>query len=337
MKPFVTGFQDISRVSIAIPIKDEASRLPRLLNSLVLSAQGCDVPVTATILVNNSSDRSAEIARSYENTAINAQIREVTFSARRASAGHARAAAMRFASSKGGLIMTTDGDASVHPRWIASAVQEARNGADVVCGRISSRIPIPLRRGARARITVLESGYTALMHELRFYLEQMAGLLDPRARQPHYVESGATIAIRSDAFRRIGGCPLVRHSEDRALVAAARRHDLRISYSDRMRVRVSGRLMGRAEGGMAECLRERMASPDPLADQAILNPDLLLSLWTLGRRGMPVIWPDRSQVHGSRLRASDLEVALPQLTDLMEQIVRPQYAAWRAMEQGVAV
>lgn len=75
--------------------------------------------------------------------------------------------------------------------------------------------------------------------------------------------------MRAALLRRIGGAPLVSCGEDRALVAALRLVDARVRHAPGIVVLVSGRLAGRAAGGMAETLQRRSVSPDLLADDRL--------------------------------------------------------------------
>ena len=73
------------------------------------------------------------------------------------------------------------------------------------------------------------------------------------------------------ALRRVGGVPLVATGEDRALIAALRRIDTPVRQDPRIRVTVSGRIEGRAPGGMADTIRRRMVQQDEYTD-AQLEP-----------------------------------------------------------------
>ena len=91
-----------------------------------------------------------------------------------------------------------------------------------------------------------------------------------------------------------------------------------------MMVTVSARLQGRAEGGMAETLRHRLAEADPLVDQAMLPLDVIRQLWAEAVAGRPGLYPCRAAPGDwQRLRASDLETALPHLASFVCGTVRP--------------
>lgn len=76
-----------------------------------------------------------------------------------------------------------------------------------------------------------------------------------------------------------------------------------------------------------------MQDDDPLADHAMLAPEVL-TMWQRARTGMLTAYPDRSLPVGLRLRASDLEAALPRLRAFVETTVRPQEADWHALGAG---
>ena len=87
---------------------------------------------------------------------------------------------------------------------------------------------------------------------------------DPWPR--HQEESGASIAVCAGAYRRAGGMPPAPLAEDRAFFAALRRIDARIRHAPEVSVVVSGRILGRAAGGMADTIRRRLMTPDSWLD-----------------------------------------------------------------------
>jgi len=87
--------------------------------------------------------------------------------------------------------------------------------------------------------------------------------------------------------------------EDRAFIEALRRVDARIRHSPTVRVVVSGRIIGRAVGGMADTIRRRLAKSDEMLDER-LEParsaaqrawmrGLLREIWTAGRSMPPAV------------------------------------------------
>lgn len=322
----------IDRVVIAIPARNEANRIWLLLDALSAAAGRCHLPVTALVLANNCRDRTAAVADACSSPSMPVTVYETFFPDGFASAGRARRTAMELAARDGALLMTTDADAVPHPAWIAAALRETDAGADLVCGTIAARVDHVLATASGARITRAESAYGALVHEIRHCMDRMAGRQSVAGPRPHYMESGASLAIRADAYRVIGGLPAVDSSEDRALAHRAERNGLTVRYVDDMRMQVSARLHGRARGGMAECLRLRMCDGDPTADQAMLPLAMLRHLWRRAMDGHADAYPDRGRTWGAGLRASDLERDLPELERFVAGTVRPAFARWM---QGV--
>lgn len=330
-----TGARGLDAVHIAVPVRNEAGRLPRLLRALATSAARSPVPVSVHVLANDCTDASAPLARNFRDDALAVQVQEVAFPGSRPSAGRARRLAMDSAAHPGTLLLTTDGDATPGPDWIVTALAAAAAGADVVCGTIEVRAGHVLATRSGARITQAEAAYAALVHEVRHGLDQLAGRQPAAGPRPHYMESGASLAIRADAYHAIGGLPALDSSEDRALVGLAERSGLVVRYEPRMRAGVSARLRGRAPGGMAACLSRRMTDPDPVADQAMLPLATLRRLWTQAIAGTHVPYPDRARPWGLPLTASGLEAALPSLRAFVTETVRPDLARWRQATREV--
>jgi hypothetical protein len=150
-----------------------------------------------------------------------------------------------------GVIATTDADTLVAPTWLAATLREVEVGAEAVGGRIlvaareRGAMPPPVRSRFLRNV-----GYHALASEV-------AARLDPRPGDPwpcHEQFFGASLALTARAYRAVGGLPVLPSSEDKALGLALRRLDLEIRHSLDVRVFTSGRLAGRAPGGLAALL-----------------------------------------------------------------------------------
>ncbi len=263
---------------VAIPTKDEAERLPACLSALAAQTDSSGRSLDSgafgvAIFANNCVDESAEVARSMApGLPFLLRVFEASLLPPFAHAGGARRAAMDLAetwlleqSQHDGVILTTDADSRVSRDWIANNVAAIDAGADAVLGRIvldeeGELLPETLhRRGA------LESAYEALLTEI-------AALLDPLDYNPwphHATISGATLAVTRDAYRRVGGLPSVPLGEDKAFIAELGRHDARIRFCPRVEVTTSGRVNGRAPGGVADTLRLRSETPDAFCDEAL--------------------------------------------------------------------
>lgn len=312
----------IDRIVVAIPVKDEESRIQAALLAIDRAAREVALPVSIVVLVNNSSDGTiARIGSIACTLSIGLHVQEVTLPPPLANAGGARRLAMEMAADRAprGVLMTTDADAVVAPQWFQAGLHGLAT-SELVCGAIEvEELPA---EAAGSRIARIEREYGCIMHEIRFAADLLSGRQDGLSR-PHYMESGATLAMRASTYDAIGGLPPVGFGEDRALVHRVEVQGLRVRYCPAMRAAVSGRLDGRAVGGMAACLRARSLSSDPVADQSMLARPHIESLWKATREGQRVLWPDRSVSHGPAQRASDLERVLPGLEVFLAEEVRP--------------
>lgn len=275
---------------VAIPMKDEAERLPACLGALA-GQRGSTRRSLArgafgvVIFANNCHDGSAEVARSAApGLPFPVRVFEASLLPDFAHAGGARRAAMDLAETwlseqdePEGVILTTDADSRVAPNWIADNLTAIEAGADAVLGRVgldedSDLLPLALH--ARGD---LESAYEDRLTEI-------AALLDPVEDNPwphHATISGATIAITRQAYLSVGRLPCVPLGEDKALIAELRRLDARIRFCPHIEVTTSGRTVGRAPGGVADTLRLRSEAPDALCDEALepLSVAVMRAVW----------------------------------------------------------
>jgi hypothetical protein len=128
-------------------------------------------------------------------------------------------------------LLTTDADTVAPPGWVAANLAALR-GVDAVAGRavIDPREAALIPRHLH-ELDAQECRYAAL-------LDEIAALLAPEPHDPwprHDEHSGASIALRASGAR-------IRHAPE-------------------VWVTVSGRLDGRAQGGMADTIRARIANP----------------------------------------------------------------------------
>lgn len=253
---------------VAIPAHNEADWIARCLTAL--NTQLGSAFDHAVLLVNNSTDATALIARSMQpSLAFPIDVVEHQFAPAQQTAGEARRMGMNLAADRvrpDGVLLCTDADGQVSPDWLAANLFHIRQGADAVAGRAvldpidAAAIPAALHE-ADAR----ECAYAALLDEIDSRLDP-----DPADPWPRHTEhSGASICVTLDAFRRAGGIPPVSVGEDRAFFSALRRVDARLRHALDVQVTVSGRIQGRAAGGMADTIRRRLVAPDLFLDDAL--------------------------------------------------------------------
>jgi hypothetical protein len=144
----------------------------------------------------------------------------------------------------------------------------------------------------------------------------MAWILDPELHDPyprHTEASGASLAVTVKALHSVGGIPPVPHGEDRAFVRALWLMDRRIRHDPSVMVTVSGRLEGRANGGMAETMRRRSVQQDELTDEQVEPAEDAWRRYGLRRRVRDV-WSTRI---ADRQLPGDLAVAMSPFHDAM--------------------
>ena len=175
----------------------------------------------------------------------------------------------------------------------------------------------------------------ALECELTELLDRIAFLLDPDPADPwprHTEAAGASIAVTMDAFRRTSGIPPIATGEDRAFVKLLARMDARIRHDPTIRVTVSGRTSGRAEGGMADTMRRRINQQDEFADDH-LEPPLDAYRRMDFRRRVRLAWRN---VRAGRSPHADLAADLGMPGEQLGHLLSNRYfgAAWAQIELG---
>ncbi len=259
-----SGYREI----VAIPARNEKDRIADCLRAVALQ-QG-DGPSAILLLANNCTDGTADVVRALRpSLPCDVHVVEHDFPPAQANAGEARRLAMACAARlvrEDGVLLTTDADSRVAPDWMEANRAALREGADAVCGRAiidpldGALIPAHLHADEERVCTYAE------------LLDEIHALLDPDPADPwprHTEHSGASIAVRKSLFLRAGGVPALPVGEDRAFLEALRCVDARIRHAPEVSVVVSGRIEGRAAGGMADTIRRRMIEPDPLLDERL--------------------------------------------------------------------
>ncbi|MHC5307071.1 glycosyltransferase family 2 protein [Bartonella sp. LJL80] len=262
---------------IIIPARNEQDRIEDCLSACAESIRQIGSAGRILLVINNTVDNTVDIAMSWgEQNSIALDILDVDFPDDIASAGYARALGFDLALSilgPRGVMLTTDADSTVSRNWLAGHLKSAALGAALTCGIVESdnyehaKLPAWLRERS-----AIEDSYYSLSRQL---ITQM----DPDPFNPwpyHGDESGANMSISAYAYERIGGSPHVRESEDRALVQRVINQDLSVYYCPNSLVTTSVRLKGRAAGGMAETIANRMLDPDYLCDQRLESADMTL-------------------------------------------------------------
>lgn len=265
------------RPVIAVPAKNEAERLPKLLSALARQTwlSTSPRPLDVIVVLNNCDDHSAEAvgAAAKRHAALRIDVTNVRFAPPWAHAGTARRFAMEHARNIGGphcVLFSTDADAAPAIDWIEASLRVIRDGADLVGGHLI---------GDKHEEALLGPNFNrrAARHlEYAMLVDRLASLVDPDPHDPwprHADHTGASLAVRGDVYSALGGIPAISFREDVAFVAKATAAGYRLRHPLDVRVTVSARLDGRAQGGMADCLKAWLAAeangrPDLVDDAA---------------------------------------------------------------------
>ena len=287
---------------VAVPVRDEAERLPKLLTALSdqswITLSGQSLPVV--LVFNNCRDGSAAVVRSMAYALPELRLIRVQeeFAAEQAHAGSARRAAMNAAQAEGGpnaVLISTDADAVPASDWVHNNLNAISQGADLVGGRII---------GDPDEENLLGSGFlrrAARQHHYKRLVDQLTAMMDPTPYDPwprHNDHTGASLAVRSQVYAQLGGIPAIPSGEDVAFVRRGIRAGFRLRHAPEVWVQVSARLDGRAKGGMADCIRGWVEAEQFGLPHLVEDPCFVLRRLTLNSRAI-------------RLRAGDGDHAAP--------------------------
>jgi hypothetical protein len=252
------------RAFVGIPVRDEAERLPRLLDALAGQKVGDGRTLTVCFLLDGCRDGSEAFLREQmASLPFDMHIKRLPLA--EPNAGRARRAAMQFCLNLMGreeaALLTTDADSVPEVDWVEASCR-ALGEVDVVAGHIERSIR--LMGCWRTRL----EDYLMALHEMRRTIDPIA--YDPAPGHPS--TGGASLGFRSDVYRALGGFPEFVRGEDTALVAKARRSGYRVRHDRAVKVITSNRTAGRVPGGLADELRQQLAAgPPPLVgDPAVL-------------------------------------------------------------------
>ncbi len=316
---------------VAIPVKNEERHILPCLQALAGQRESRAFEVL--LLLNDCTDATVPIVKdASKRMPFALHLYECNLPAERASAGLARRIAMEQAATHAGprgILLTTDADSRVAPDWFSNNIVAIAEGADAVAGRVEMNA----EDAAELPRELIED--EERVQTLASMLDEIISRLDPDKADPwprHVQHSGASIAVTADMFRRAGGIPDIPVGEDRAFFRALQRVDARIRHCPQTLVTVSGRIHGRAKGGMADTMRRRMRQADTWLDDC-LEPAADTARRVLLRRMARAHW----------IRCSEKIDDLTRSLRLTEDVVRRALgassfgAAWQQLEERSAV
>ncbi|SNB79139.1 Glycosyl transferase family 2 [Arboricoccus pini] len=261
-----------STLVVAIPVRDEVERIGSCLAAL--AAQQDAPPFTVVLLLNNCRDGTAELVKAMRPALpFVLDLIEVDLPAAISHVGTARALAMERAAElagANGILFATDADGEVAPDWIRRNLLAFERGVEAVAGRsVVTSIEHPDFPPELVADNEVEERYADLLDAIGDFLDHEP--YDPLPR--HTQHSGASIAVTVAAYRRAGGVPRIPSGEDRAFFDALRRVDAKLRHDESVYVTVSGRVVGRAPGGMADTIRRRLVRQDEMLDRKFERVD----------------------------------------------------------------
>ena len=228
--------------AIAVPVRNEAERLPRLLDAL---AQQTQAPAFSLCVFFDNCDDGCQVL-------VEARQRDLPYPilSDRCDAGgppnagiaRGRATELAVRAAPNGVILTTDADSEPMADWIATSLS-ALEHADVAAGRI-------IRRGSDAPKQDRLERYLDALHALRRALDPVPW----EDGATHHWVSAASLAMRTRTYQQLGGFRNLASGEDAALGDASSRAGLRLRRDARITVLTSSRRRGRASGGFAATL-----------------------------------------------------------------------------------
>ncbi|MFM0036329.1 glycosyltransferase [Paraburkholderia strydomiana] len=210
-------------IGVIVPAHNEEALLAPCLAALIEASRHEDLAgeaVRIVVVLDACSDFSGAIARAYG-------IETLTVKARNVGIARASGADLLLADGARWLAFT-DADSRVSPGWL---VAQLALDADAVCGSIAV------------------DDWSAHPHSVREYFRKTYVDADGH-RHIH----GANLGVSADAYRRAGGFPPLRCSEDVALVDRLIAIGAHIAWSAAPRVITSARAAARAHGGFGDTL-----------------------------------------------------------------------------------
>lgn len=222
--------------AIAVPVRDEAERLPALLRGL--AGQRNAPPFVLCLHFDGCVDASADVAAGMASSLPFPVVTSSTHLVRPSNVGRARARAFALAEAHAPALLSTDADTVPDPDWIA-ATMAALTRADLVAGRVRIATASPLHRRL--------GEYLDRLHAHRRALDP----IEWEAERTHHWTSAASLAFGPSVYRAIGPFAPLPRGEDGEIADRAWRAGFRVRRDGAVRVTTSGRRQGRVAGGFA--------------------------------------------------------------------------------------
>ena len=320
------SFERWKDTAIIIPARNEAERIGDCLTAL---APQCNDRVHVILVVNNTDDDTAKIATAAAGRlGLDLTVLDLTFppgmgvgAARRRGCAVALEQMPHLRQ-----ILTTDADCRVSPDWVARSIHHLQR-FDALCGRVTLN---PEEAACLAQQDPMfeahEMAYRRLV--LTLYARHAPNCADLQGS--HGEAPGASLGFTRDAYEAVGGFAPIPCGEDRAIIRALRAAGRRVHHADDVWVEASCRLVGRAAGGMADTLRNRLSGAGYLADDCLPDAGCLLEKL---RRGGLGCWPVQVP-EAERIPVDELPAHIALLRGFLDKSAARETAAPLAPEAG---
>ncbi|ACU36506.1 glycosyltransferase [Actinosynnema pretiosum subsp. pretiosum] len=223
----------IEAVGVVVPARDEAGTVGDAVRAALRALEACPVRSVVCVVADRCADDTAGLARA-AGAVVLEQRAELALGQVR-DLGTRHALALLGGDPARTWLLGSDADSVVGPDWVTRHLAHAAEGADVVTGRVE--------------VVGLEAELS----------RRYRGFLARETRTPVH---GADFGVRGSAFLAVGGYRPLSSGEDRdlwwRLVAAG----FRAAQSTDVVVRTSGRVVGRARGGVADLLADLRAGAE---------------------------------------------------------------------------
>ena len=250
------------KLCVVVPVKDEEHEILNTLHALYNQVDSSGNKLNKDIyevllLINNSKDRSYQIALNYRNTHtdFNLFIEDINLAPPVAHIGKARRLLMdeayrRFMSNQkpDGIIVSTDGDSQVDAKWVWHILMAMSKGVDAVGGRI-----IPVSLPSQVRLPHLQNV------AYRYYVSRLETIINPCPHDPwprHFQCYGPSLAVTCKAYERAGRIPILPYLEDEEFRKALYRMDAKVRMCPDVKIYTSSRFKGKVDFGFSVQLKE---------------------------------------------------------------------------------
>jgi glycosyltransferase involved in cell wall biosynthesis len=117
---FKSPSPSLASLSIVIPARNEEQFLPKCLEAIKAASHGVQVPIEVVVVLNRCTDRTAEIAKEFGCTVVEAGGKNLS---------HIRNSGVRAA--RGEMIITIDADSVMSPNMLTAVLEELSSGKNV--------------------------------------------------------------------------------------------------------------------------------------------------------------------------------------------------------------